>query len=51
VEALAPGADVVIGAQQRLERFYEEFDFRRVVGAEPYVEDGILHVTMRRARR
>ena len=33
-----------IAAQQRLERFYEEFGFRR--GSEPFDEDGILHVEM-----
>lgn len=45
-EALAPGAPIRIGAQQRLERFYEEFGFH-AAGA-PYLEDGIMHVEMLR---
>lgn len=44
VAALAPGADVRIGAQRYLERFYEEFGFRRV--SDEYDEDGIPHVDM-----
>ena len=43
-EALYPGLAVRIGAQQRLERFYEELGFRTV--SEPYSEDNIMHVEM-----
>lgn len=39
------GAPILIGAQQRLERFYSGFGFRAV--SEPYLEDGIWHVDMR----
>lgn len=46
VGALAPGADIRIGAQLYLERFYEEFGFRRASAA--YDEDGIPHVQMLR---
>jgi ElaA protein len=46
VDALAPGAAVRIGAQRYLERFYEEFGFRRA--GEDYDEDGIPHVEMLR---
>jgi ElaA protein len=42
--ALYPGRAVRIGAQQRLERFYEELGFRTV--SEPYNEDDIMHVEM-----
>ena len=45
--ALYPGRGVRIGAQQRLERFYEEIGFRTV--SAPYQEDGIAHVEMVRA--
>lgn len=47
IETLAPGADVRIGAQMYLERFYEKSGFRRV--SEPYDEDGIIHIEMLRA--
>src|SRR5258706_15252835 len=33
-----------IGAQAHLERFYNEFGFRK--SSEPYDEDGILHIEM-----
>lgn len=46
VERLAPGADVRIGAQMYLERFYEKSGFRRV--SEPYDDDGIIHIEMLR---
>lgn len=46
-EALAPRAAIRIGAQLRLEKFYEEFGFRRV--SDPYDDDGILHIEMLRA--
>jgi ElaA protein len=41
-----PGLAIVIGAQQRLERFYSDFGFVQV--GEPYMEDGIPHIEMRR---
>lgn len=37
---------IKIGAQQYLERFYEEFGFVRC--GEMYLEDGIPHIPMRR---
>lgn len=40
-----PGADIVIGAQQRLESFYASLGFATEGGA--YIEDGIPHVKMR----
>jgi ElaA protein len=43
---LYPGRAVRISAQRYLERFYAEFGFRVV--SEPYDEDGIEHVDMRR---
>ena len=43
---VAPGANIRIGAQQYLERFYESFGFRRA--SEPYDEDGIMHIEMLR---
>ena len=43
-EALWPGRPIRIGAQARLERFYEEFGF--VTASAPYDEDGIVHVEM-----
>jgi ElaA protein len=46
-DARFPDRAIVIGAQQRLERFYADFGF--VAIAEPYLEDGIWHVDMRRA--
>ena len=45
-EALSPGQPIKIAAQRRLEKFYQAFDF--TVISEPYVEDGIVHVDMRR---
>jgi ElaA protein len=45
-EQLWPGRAIRIGAQQRLERFYEEFGF--VTASAPYDEDGIAHVEMLR---
>jgi ElaA protein len=41
---LWPGAQLRIGAQAHLERFYNEFGFRKV--GQPYDEDGILHIEM-----
>ncbi len=41
-----PGHRIRIGAQQRLERFYNDFGF--VTFSEPYDEDGILHIDMLR---
>jgi len=43
-EKLWPGRPIRIGAQHRLERFYEDFGF--VTSSAPYDEDGILHVEM-----
>ncbi|MEO8102051.1 MAG: GNAT family N-acetyltransferase [Betaproteobacteria bacterium] len=45
-ENLYPGRPNRIGAQQRLEKFYEDFGFRTV--SEMYMEDGIPHVEMLR---
>ena len=41
---LYPHHAVRIGAQRRLERFYQSLDFRTV--SQPYIEDGIEHVQM-----
>jgi ElaA protein len=46
-DALFPGAANRIGAQARLQRFYEGFGF--VKSSELYIEDGIPHVEMLRA--
>lgn len=43
---LYPGQAVRIGAQSRLERFYQSLGFRTV--SEVYIEDGIEHVQMLR---
>lgn len=43
---LFPGNAVRLGAQMRLEKFYEDFGFATV--SKPYVEDDILHVEMLR---
>ncbi|MBL0143106.1 MAG: GNAT family N-acetyltransferase [Betaproteobacteria bacterium] len=43
-KALWPGRPVRIGAQQRLERFYQSLGF--VTDSEPYDEDGIPHIEM-----
>jgi ElaA protein len=40
-----PGADIVIGAQQRLEAFYASLGF--VSEGDTYLEDGIDHIQMR----
>lgn len=40
------GSEIRIAAQMYLERFYEGFGFRRVT--DPYLEDDIWHVDMRR---
>ena len=45
-DALWPGKPVRIGAQHRLERFYQSVGF--VTASEPYIEDGIPHVEMLR---
>lgn len=44
IETEFPGVPVRIGAQSRLERFYNSLGF--VIASEPYVEDGIPHVEM-----
>jgi len=41
-----PGHRIRIGAQQRLEKFYQSFGF--VTVSDPYDEDGILHIDMLR---
>lgn len=43
-----PGRDVVIGAQQHLERFYGSFGFIR--DTDPYDDFGIPHIDMRLRR-
>lgn len=45
-ESLYPGKPNRIGAQQRLEKFYQGFDFSTV--SPMYMEDGIPHVEMLR---
>ena len=46
-ELLFPGQSNRIGAQQRLEKFYESFGFK--TASDMYIEDGIPHVEMLRA--
>ncbi len=46
IESSGWGPEIRIAAQMYLERFYEGFGFRRVT--EPYTEDDIWHVDMRR---
>jgi len=46
VEKSGWGSEIRIAAQMYLERFYEGFGFRRVT--DPYLEDDIWHVDMRR---
>ncbi|HVF40843.1 MAG TPA: GNAT family N-acetyltransferase [Gemmatimonadaceae bacterium] len=46
IEAAGWGPMVKIAAQMYLERFYEQFGFKRV--SEPYTEDNIWHVDMLR---
>jgi ElaA protein len=46
IERAGWGTEIRIAAQMYLERFYESFGFRRVT--EPYTEDDIWHVDMRR---
>ena len=43
-DKLWPGQPIRIGAQHRLERFYNEYGF--VKASEPYDEDGIMHIEM-----
>jgi ElaA protein len=45
-DTLWPGKPIRIGAQHRLERFYEDFGF--ATASAPYDEDGILHIEMLR---
>lgn len=47
VGAAGWGSAIYIAAQLYLERFYEGFGFKRA--SEPYTEDDIWHVDMRRA--
>ena len=44
--ALFAGVPIVLVAQAHLQKFYAEFGF--VVFGEPYDEDGIPHIDMRR---
>ena len=46
-ESLYPGQANRIGAQQRLEKFYQGFGFK--TASDTYIEDGIPHVEMLRA--
>jgi ElaA protein len=46
IENAGWGTEIRIAAQMYLERFYEGHGFRRVT--EPYTEDDIWHVDMRR---
>ncbi len=46
VEEAWGSVPIRIAAQARLERFYEEFGFRRA--SPPFDEDGILHLEMLR---
>ena len=46
-ETLYPGQPNRIGAQQRLEKFYQDFGFK--TASDMYIEDGIPHVEMLRA--
>lgn len=46
VEKSGWGPEIRIAAQMYLERFYEGFGFTRVT--DPYLEDDIWHVDMRR---
>ncbi len=45
--SLFAGAPIVLGAQAHLQKFYAEFGF--VMFGEPYNEDGIPHIDMRRS--
>jgi ElaA protein len=45
-ERLWPGHAITLHAQAHLERFYASFGFVPV--GEPYIEDGIAHVEMRK---
>jgi ElaA protein len=46
-DALYPGQPNRIGAQARLEKFYQGFGF--VTDSAEYIEDGIPHLEMQRA--
>jgi ElaA protein len=46
IESAGWGSEIRIAAQMYLERFYEGFGFSRVT--DPYIEDDIWHVDMRR---
>ena len=48
IERLYPSWNVRIGAQARLERFYNSFGF--VTASPEYMEDGIPHIEMLRPR-
>ena len=46
-EQIYPGQPNRIGAQQRLEKFYQGFGFKTI--SDTYIEDGIPHVEMLRS--
>lgn len=46
VQCLYPGQRIRLGAQRYLEKFYASFGFQPI--GEPYDEDGIPHIEMRR---
>lgn len=45
-ETLFPKYPIRIGAQQYLEKFYQQFGF--ATDSDPYLEDGIWHIEMQR---
>lgn len=45
-ETLFPNYPIRIGAQQYLEKFYQQFGFE--TDSEPYLEDGIWHIEMQK---
>jgi len=46
IASLWPNTDIEIGAQAHLAEFYIQYDF--VQTSEPYLEDDILHIDMKR---
>lgn len=48
-QRLWPEHAITLHAQARLQRFYGSFGFVQV--AQPYMEDGILHIEMRKENR
>ena len=47
--ALYPRHPIFLSAQQYLEKFYQSMGFETV--SSPYLDDGIMHIDMRRASR